>query len=525
MKNKLSINELEKKIIKNCEIKNFSIPYDDYKNTIDVIYKMRMKRTSKKKEELNTSNPENMIAKFLKLQENLKTSKEEREYFEKSVQNLTGGIEKNNRRYDKLLQDYEKLNELYQSIIKTKKKSEQRILELIKQRDYAEKMIVEKALKFNKMQDNLNIQLIKMNEEKKKLENEKKEINKQKMEIKKNYNPKTNYKKNKSLSSNSQIFNQDEFLEIKLGFKKESKFNLHEKVGKNNSIYNIMAINIDGQQKLIASAGMDQKLVISDCTKNMKELWSFKTKSIVNNLCFVEKRNLLCTGSQNNDVDVYDIKKQRLITKFKNHSDSVNIVEEGDDFTLISASQDRTIKIWDLKKNSLKSTFMFGSSILSLQTNSSIIYSGHFNGDLRIASGKSKKIIFEEKLFPQGQIHFCKFLPSLNSLFLGGMGKQFKVFDLRMMEVSKSFSFEQDDIVDTKKLSFGVDESLSKLFMGTNSGEINYYEIIGKSAKKEKSFKVSDSPIPFVLNLSLHDSLLCADYNGIIHKIKIVNEL
>lgn len=525
MKNELSIDILEKEIISNCEIKEFLIPYHDYKNTIDVIYKMRMKRTPEKKEELNTSNPENMIAKFLKLQEDLKTAKEEREYFEKSVQNLTGAIEQNNRRYDKLLQDYEKLNEIYQSVLDSKKKSDKRVLELIDQRDYAEKMIVEKALIFNKMQDDLNIRILKMNKEKKFLEREKKELNKNKLKIKQNYNPKTNFIKHKSLSSNSQIFDQDEFLEIKLGFKKENTFNLHDKVGKNKSIYNIIAINVDEQQRLIATAGMDQKLIISDATKNMKEIWSFKTKSIINNLCFIEKKNLLCTGAQNNDVDVYDIKRQKLLTKFKNHSDSVNIVEEGDDFTLISASQDRTIKIWDLKKNSLKSTFMFGSSILSLQTNSSIIYSGHFNGDLRIASGKSKKIIFEEKLFPQGQIHFCKFMPSLNSLFLGGMGKQFKIFDLRMMEVSKSFSFEQDDIMDNKKLSFGVDGALSKLFMGTNSGEINYYEIIGNTTKKEKTFKVCNSPIPFVLNLSLHDSLICADFGGIIHKVKIVNEL
>ena len=79
--NRLSIIDLENEINKRSKEEDFSIPYEDYENTIKVIYKMRMNRsTSNKKdskEEVDISNPENIIEKYLKMQEDLKKANEE----------------------------------------------------------------------------------------------------------------------------------------------------------------------------------------------------------------------------------------------------------------------------------------------------------------------------------------------------------------------------------------------------------------------------------------------------------------
>ena len=61
----------------------------------------------------------------------------------------------------------------------------------------------------------------------------------------------------------------------------------------------------------MASVGIDQKMIISDITKNMHCYWEFYTKSNVNCVQFLNKKNFIATGDGNNDLIMYDIKKQR----------------------------------------------------------------------------------------------------------------------------------------------------------------------------------------------------------------------
>ncbi len=99
---------------------------------------------------------------------------------------------------------------------------------------------------------------------------------------------------------------------------------------------------------MLATAGMDQKIKVVDISKNFKEIWSLNSKDMTNYLTFIEKYGYICGGTESNDINIYSLKSEKLVTKFKNHSDSVNLVKSSEDNTLISASQDRTIKLWDL---------------------------------------------------------------------------------------------------------------------------------------------------------------------------------
>lgn len=64
---------------------------------------------------------------------------------------------------------------------------------------------------------------------------------------------------------------------------------------------------------------MDSNLNIYDLTKSFKQIHSFKTKSNINYIIFSEKNNFLCTANSDNDVDIYDLKKARVVFKLKNH--------------------------------------------------------------------------------------------------------------------------------------------------------------------------------------------------------------
>lgn len=90
----------------------------------------------------------------------------------------------------------------------------------------------------------------------------------------------------------------------------------------------------------------------------MKTFLSFQTKSTANFLKFTEKNNYLCTANTDNDIDIYDTKKAKIIFKIKNHQDQVVALDCTEDHQLVSASQDRTVKIFDLNSFALKDSIL-----------------------------------------------------------------------------------------------------------------------------------------------------------------------
>lgn len=73
---------------------------------------------------------------------------------------------------------------------------------------------------------------------------------------------------------------------------------------------------------------------------------------------FTEKNNYLCTANTDNDIDIYDTKKQKMIFKIKNHQDQVVSIDCSEDNLLVSASQDRTVKVFDLNSYALKDSIL-----------------------------------------------------------------------------------------------------------------------------------------------------------------------
>ena len=96
-----------------------------------------------------------------------------------------------------------------------------------------------------------------------------------------------------------------------------------------------------------------------------------------------------------------------------------------------------------------------------------------------------------------------------------------------MMQVMRSFALEDTAAFDGKKLSLGYDTNLSKMYVGTNDGNLLNFDIIGNTPSLTEQYDMgnSGSQLPFVMNAQIHDSLICADFNGYVYQVKLLNEM
>lgn len=83
----------------------------------------------------------------------------------------------------------------------------------------------------------------------------------------------------------------------------------------------------------------------------------------------------------------------------------------------------------------------------------------------------------------------------------------------------REFELDETDAFDGKKMSISLDSNLSRMYIGTNSGRILNYDILNTVPTLEDDYdlKNNGSQVPFVLNASIHDSLVCGDFNGYVY--------
>ena len=515
-----------------------TVPYKDYQLIVQELYRLRLKnRVTEKDTKVSTKNK--IALKYVNLQDEFNNLKEENEYLKNTLKNLTSNIERETLKYEQLMISHETMGKMYTNIKKEKEIIENEQTKLVQEKEYVESVLLKKTKEFADLMDNLNSEVNQLKEEKTVFEVEKLKWNQMKSEqIKKEKrkNSKTDKKtakrrvtepmdfgKSVSFSFNEDFIDIDQKLsERKVVLDRADCFKVHDTVDRKNK-YAITAMTMNEQHRYIATAGLDEKIIVSDNLSYFKEICTFYTKGVVtNSLCFVENSGLLCAGTSNKDIDIYSLKKSKRILKFNGHADCVNVVDQLGDLKVVSGSQDRTAKLWDLKKTGLISSFIFPSSVLSLQTSRSSIVTGHFDGRLRVSSVNTKKTIFDLEMFAGGEIRFMKIFPN-DTILLAGRDRQFKIFDLRRMEPSKSFSLEEENIVDQKRVSFGVDINFTKFLAGTFNGDLKVFNISGKFPELITKVKLNDEneALPFTLYSEFMDKAYVADYSGYVNVVDL----
>ena len=110
---------------------------------------------------------------------------------------------------------------------------------------------------------------------------------------------------------------------------------------------------------------------------------------------------------------------------------------------------------------------------------------------------------------------------------MAGRNRAFSIFDIRRMEIAKTFSLDDENIVDLKRVSFGVDVNYSKLLCGTSSGEIKVYDISERQPTKKCEVRLDEkhTAMPFTLFSEFMDSAYVADFNGFVHVVDLKSTL
>ena len=530
------IRNIQSQISESREQDIDQVPFIDYKHLMRDIYKLRLRRdTMQLKEPTN----ENFLEAVLKFQEQARKFEEEKNFFKATAENLKTLLEKEIKEKVKLSEEYDSLTDLFQKTTEDKRKAEEALVKVSQERDYAEAVLIRKNVELAEIQNQMNDEMKELLLDKRQFEQQKKELNAQKLYIKKliNSGNLNDFQEDMVLKMDDHWNVEEVLTDSKLGVSKtksnllkfrykyslKASVQVHKPIDK-NAAYSIMSLAMSQSGRLVASSGMDQVVSVVEMLKGLKSTISFSNSNgLVNDIIFFDKESLIATGTQKNLVEVYCLRKSKKVSSLLSHTEPVNVVRQIDENKLISGSMDRTAKLWDLKKNCFERSLIFSSSVLSLETTQSTVYTSHYDGHLRVSSFRDKKQISESKLFGS-PLSFCKMSPDGHALFLSSRDKDFKIFDLRMMKTFKEHSIKYEGLAASARTTYGIAFETFKLFAGTSAGSIKAFDTMALEWTAEDEIKLSSNPIevPFVVFSDAIDCVVAADFDGYLHLVNLV---
>ena len=94
---------------------------------------------------------------------------------------------------------------------------------------------------------------------------------------------------------------------------------------------------VDQKEKMLVTAGMDQKLVFSNIGKEIAPCITVPTP-IIKTLHFLPHLPTLAVGFENHSIELFSVQRKKFITTFNSHNDTVNCLRALREGELVSGS-------------------------------------------------------------------------------------------------------------------------------------------------------------------------------------------
>ena len=196
----------------------------------------------------------------------------------------------------------------------------------------------------------------------------------------------------------------------------------------------------------------DGKMAISGSWDDTVKLWDVKKKVLLHtfeghsrmvySVVFSPDGRMIISGSYDDSVKLWDVQTRELLHTFEGHSSDVSSVAfSPDGQKIISGSDDKTVKLWDVQKRELLHTFEGHSSNVSsvaFSPDGQKIISGSSDKSIKLWDIQTKELLhtFEGN---SSFISSIAFSPDGQKIISGSSDKSIKLWDIQTKELLHTF--------------------------------------------------------------------------------------
>ena len=250
---------------------------------------------------------------------------------------------------------------------------------------------------------------------------------------------------------------------------------------------NAVSFNYDGTRIVSGSSDSTIKLwdvesgtllksfeVLKPISGTVKALYRHKIKSVN----FSPDGTLIISGSDDNNIRLWNVKTKKLLRTFDGHSGTVNSVVFSPNGTrFISGSYDETIGLWDVKSGDrIRSIFPFYGDTSTVKTvrfspDGTRIISGYYDNEIKLWNTESGKLI---RVFHghSDEVTSVDFSPDGTHIISASNDHTIKLWDVETGKMVKTFQGHSNYV---ESVSFSPDGTT--ILSGSRDNTINLWSI------------------------------------------------
>ena len=282
-----------------------------------------------------------------------------------------------------------------------------------------------------------------------------------------------------------------------------------------------------GELKNIVTNSFDSDLIAVNLSDHIN-LWDPLTKEVIGTLnygstitttAFSKDGLLLASGSVDKTVQLWDTKTQKLIARFKGHTDEIMTVAfNPDGVILASAGRDKTVRLWNTKTQKLIATLKGHTArvkSVAFSPDGSILASSSVDKTIRLWDTETQKLITTLKGHTRSVPHII-FSPDGSMLASAGADGTVRIWDHLTGQVLATF----DNKFHLRSIAFSPDGLM--LASGSEDGIARLWDLATEEILVTLKHK---SPIKSVAFASGGNMLITGSADNIMRQWDILSQV